>query len=90
MKLEKTKPLYLLIDSRGGTKCAELCTNDMGKADENWERFILLSSESKKEICHHANVGDYGANCVVANEHGLIFWEWYSDKGKWNCNEKSI
>ena len=77
--------LYLLIDSRGGLLCAENETNDLNKVDEDWERFILLASKSKKEICHHANIGDYGANCVVANGRGLIFWEWYKEDGCWYC-----
>ena len=84
-RLLGTAPLYLLIDSRGGTGCAELKTNDLTQFDEDWERYVLLASKSKKEICHHANIGDYGANCVVANEHGQIFWEWYHEDGRWRC-----
>lgn len=78
-------PVYLLIDSRGGIACAKSDTNDLNKVDEDWERFILLASESKKEICHEANTGNYGANCVVANGNGQIFWEWFNEDGKWRC-----
>jgi len=80
-----TAPLYLLIDSRGGTGCAELETNDLNQFDEDWERYVLLASKSKEEMCHHANIGDYGDDCVVANEHGQIFWEWYHEDGRWRC-----
>jgi hypothetical protein len=77
--------LYHLIDSRGGYMAAQMDTNDLNTVDEDWERFILFSSNSKREICHHANIRDYGDNCVVA-ENNMIRWDWYSEDGKWKCN----
>jgi len=80
------KPLYHLIDSRGGYAAAQMGTDDLNKVNEDWERYILLSSNSKKEVCHHANINDYGDNCVVTDENGKIRWDWYTEDGKWKCN----
>lgn len=81
MGSQLSKKLYHLIDSRGGTKAASLEEEDLNKVDEDWERFIMLSSTSPKEICHHANIGDYGDHCVVA-EDNIIRWDWYAED-KW-------
>jgi len=75
--------LYHLIDSRGGMLCSNAKTNILSEVDENWERFVLLSSTSAKEICHHANIGDYGDDCVVADQDGVIMWEWVITTIKW-------
>ena len=80
--------LYLLLDSRAGTLCVDSEVTNINLVDEDWERYILLASKSKKEICHHANIGDYGENCIVANELGEVFWEWYMKDGKWICKNK--
>jgi hypothetical protein len=80
----QNRPMYHLIDSRGGTGAANLHTDDLNLVDDDWERFILLSSNSEKEVCHHANIGDYGDNCVVAKDD-RICWGWYDENGRWDC-----
>lgn len=76
---------YLLIDSRGGTKCAMQFTCDLNEVSEDWERYILSISKDAREICNLANKGELGDNCVVANEKGTILWGWFST-GIWEEN----
>ncbi len=73
-----TKLLYHLIDSRAGILAAEKGTNNLDDIDLDWERYILLSSFSPVEICHHASINDYGNYCVVS-EDNIIKWEWHKE-----------
>jgi len=78
------KKLYLLLDSRAGILAANSAKDNMNDVDNNWKRYVLLASESKKEICHYANNEEYGANCIVADDSGYVYWEWYKNN-KWKC-----
>ena len=75
--------LYYLLDSRAGIAATDTSKTNLNDIDEDWERFILVADADKYEICEDANSGDYGANCIVANSKGYIFWEWYNEDGKW-------
>jgi hypothetical protein len=76
--------LYFLIDSRAGLLAADTEVGNLNHIDKDWGRYVLLASKSKKEICHEANQGNYGDNCIVADNSGYIYWEWF-DGDKWNC-----
>jgi len=81
-KSENTQ--YHLIDSRGGVACAKAETKDLNNVDSDWERFILVTDSAKK-CCSYANKGDYGDCCVIANNNGIIMWEWFNND-QWNNN----
>lgn len=71
-----TKVIYHLLDSRAGIKAMNIPTDNLDLVDEDWERYILLSSLSAREIVYQANKGDYGELCVVSKDN-KIMWEWH-------------
>lgn len=84
------KNIWCLVDSRGGYIAAKMATDDLNLVADDWMRFILLSSLSAKEICHFANNNEYGDNCVVANQEGIIQWQWFDDNGKWKVLKEDL
>lgn len=75
--------MYLLINEAGRVAATNAKTNDLNKIDDHWEIFILTSSKSAREICQLANHNTLGHNCCVAEESGIVLWEW-NITGKWS------
>ena len=68
-----------LLDGRAGKIAHDQGHGDLSK--KGWGRYILVGGYSN-EICRYANEGDYGDDCVVANNDGIIMFEWFADE-KW-------
>jgi hypothetical protein len=73
---------YCLFDARAGVLSLEHNGADLHELDSEWIRFVLVASNSPKELCRYANNGEYGDNCVVGSSNSHIYWEWFST-GKW-------
>ena len=73
------KNYFWLLDGRAGQIAIKQGHGDLSKID--WSRYVQVGGYAN-EICRYANNGDYGDDSVVANNNGIIMFEWFSDN-KW-------
>jgi hypothetical protein len=68
---------YWVLDAR-----APLSTDQLHEPIPDWARYVVVHCEFLEQACKIVNEGDYGDDCVIADDKGRILWSNFAE-GKW-------